>query len=341
MNKECPKCGNDMTLNVITNTWDCSKCGNQLEEETTMQEQETKEEVLDIEEDNTISSNSNDNSNCLYHCNNCNISFIGKDVDKCFICSGELDKDNINIQYDKYIDFKLDLGDAINNYKRKLLIKLLCPISFRSKKAINRIKGVYLPMYMFDSSVDGDVVFNASDVNVLDTSKKEKRMNYYKVVCNGHFDYDNVVINGSAKFNNNVIDKIDDYDYSNIEEIKEFDLGDKVIYKEDCDEYSVFDRVKKRCFNNSVKLMNDLVNRSKSKVADNKLDFKYDEKGIVLVPVYLLVNKYKDKTYYYVMNGQNGNTYINTPIGIIETIVLSVTLFVVLFLIMLLIAMFV
>ena len=55
-------------------------------------------------------------------------------------------------------------------------------------------------MYMFDTKLDGNVVFNASDVNVLDVSKKDKKVDYYKVTCKGHFDYENVMINGSNKF---------------------------------------------------------------------------------------------------------------------------------------------
>lgn len=331
MNKTCPKCGEKMTLNVITNTWDCEKCGYQMNDE----EENNTEEVLEIEEDNN---NESDNTFTLCHCENCNFSFIGDNIDKCFICDSELTKSNTTISYSKYIDFKLDLGDAIHNYKRKLNLRLLCPINFRSKKAIKKIKGIFIPMSIFDTSLDGDVVFNASDVNVLDASKKDKKMQYYKVVCNGHFDYNDVLINMSNKYGNNLLEKIDNYDYNELKEINELNLGEKIIYKEDSDEYGIFDRLKNRCINNSVKLMSELVNHTKKKVVDNKLDFKYDRKGIILVPIYVLMNKYKGKEYYYIMNGQNGNTYIKTPIGIIETIVFSILLFIILFAIMMLVA---
>ena len=332
MNKTCPKCGEKMTLNVITNTWDCENCGNQMND---AEEQEVveAEEVVEEQEDNTQFS--------LCHCDKCDFSFIGENINNCFICNSELTKSNTTISYSKYIDYKLDLGDAIHNYKRKLRFKLLCPFSFRGKKAIKRITGVFIPMSLFDTSLDGEVVFNASDVNVLDTSKKEKKMQYYKTVCSGHFDYNDVLINLSSKFGNSIIEKIDDYNYDELKEINELNLGEKVIYREDCDEYGVFDRLKNRCVNNSVKLMSELVNHSKKKVIDNKLDFKYDKKGIVLLPVYVLTNEYKGKTYYYIMNGQNGNTYIETPIGIVETIVFSVLLFSILFAVMILIAMYI
>ena len=350
MNKTCPKCGEKMTLNVITNTWDCENCGNQVNDDE--QEIVDTEEELDITDDkdidnsddkeinNDIDNNLNNQFN-LYHCDNCNVSFVGENVDKCFICGGELTSSKTSISYSKYIDFKLDLGDAIHNYKRKLTFKLLCPFSFRRKNTLNRIKGVFIPMSLFDTSLDGDVIFNASDINVLDSSKKNKKMQYYKVVCNGHFDYNDVLINMSSKYGNNLLEKIDDFDYNELKEINELSLGEKVIYKEDCDEYSIFDRLKNRCVNNSVKLMSDLVNHTKKKVVENKLDFKYDKKGVVLVPVYVLTNKYKDKEYYYIMNGQNGNTYIKTPIGIIETVIFSILLFAILFAIMMLIAMFI
>ena len=56
--------------------------------------------------------------------------------------------------------------------------------------------------------------------------------------------------------------------------------------------------------------------------------------------MYILTNKYKDKTYYYVMNGQNGNTYIDVPIGVVETIIFSILLLVLSFSIMLLVALY-
>ena len=196
-------------------------------------------------------------------------------------------------------------------------------------------------MYMFDTKLDGNVVFNASDVNVLDVSKKDKKVDYYKVTCKGHFDYENVMINGSNKFKNNIIEKIDNYNYEDIKNMDEFNLENNIIYKEDCDEYNIFDRLKKRCSNSSVKLMTEVIEHNKKSVLNNELDFNYTEKGIILIPMYILTNKYKDKTYYYIMNGQNGNTYIDAPIGIIETIVFSILLFVLLFSIMLLVALFI
>ena len=344
MNKTCPKCGNNMILNVITNTWDCENCGYQVnEDEQDIVEEKEELEVTDNKKEEVIENNDNniDTQFNLYHCDKCNVSFIGENLDKCFVCSGELTNSNTTINYSKYIDFKLDLGDAIHNYKRKLLFRLLCPFSFRRKVTLNRIKGVYIPMSMFDTSLDGDVIFNASDVSVLDSSKKEKKMHYYKIVCNGHFDYNDVLINMSNMYNNNLLEKIDNFDYNEMKDITELSLGEKVIYKEDTDEYGIFERLKNRCVNNSVKLMSELVNHTKKKVVDNKLDFKYDSKGIVLVPIYVLTNRYKGKEYYYIMNGQNGNTYIKTPIGVLETVIFSIVVFSILFAIMMLVAMFI
>ena len=349
MINKCPKCGSKMTLNVITSTWDCEKCGFQTEDtvDFSMDNELETEEDNAIEEENTmVEDNSFEEENhtegdlILNHCSNCNFSFIGDNIDKCFVCNGDLEKSSIDINYSKYLDYKLDLGDAIHNYKRKLTFRFLCPFSFRGKKTLNRLKGVFIPMYSYDTSLDGEVVFNASDINVLDTSKKEKSMQYFKVVCKGHFDYKDVLINASSKFNNSILEKIDDFDYKELKDINELVLGEKLIYKDDCEDSSILERLKNRCVNNSVRLMDELVNHTKKKVVDNGLDFKYDSKGIILVPVYVLTNKYKGKTYYYIMNGQNGNTYIKTPIGIIETIVFSVLLFSILFAIMMLIAMY-
>ena len=347
MNKECPKCGNIMTFNVITNTLDCTECGFQIDDDediistsNSIEENQLEEEmIIDSEEEiEELSSSENETDFILYHCDDCNISFIGKNVDKCFICGSFLNKTTINNNYSKYIDFKLNLSDAIHNYKKHLVLKLLCPLKFRSNNTIKRIKGIYVPMYLFDVSLDGDVVFNASDINILDSSKSSKNIQYYKTICNGHFDYNNVLINASSIINNGILEKIDDFDYNELKEIETLELNDKVIYKEDCDEYNIYDRLKNRCSNNSVKLMGELVNHAKKKVVENKLVFNNDKKGIILVPVYFLINEYKGREYYYIMNGQNGNTYIKTPIGIIETIVFSILLFVILFVLMLLIA---
>lgn len=323
MDKDCPKCGKKMVFNTITNTWDCSneECRNQ--------------EEGPIEENEEI-----DNNYYLYHCEQCNMSFIGKNINSCFVCNNSLEKEIIDIDYKGFIEFKLNRKDAIHNYKRKLLTKLLCPISFRRKKNIDRLKGIYLPMYMFDTRLDGNVVFNASDINLLDISKKDTKVNYYKVTCKGHFDYENVMINGSSKFKNNLIEKIDNYNYEDIKGMDEFNIENNIIYKEDCDEYNIFERLKKRCNNSSVKLMSEVVEHNKKNVLNNDLDFNYTEKGIILIPMYILTNKYKDKKYFYIMNGQNGNTYIDAPIGIVETIIFSILLFVLSFSIMLLAALY-
>ena len=334
MNRKCPECNGNMTLDVITNTWVCSDCDSQFEDE----EFEETETEIDEEMDNNDNKITGDYT--INHCSNCNFSFIGDNIDKCFICNSSLNKEKTDIDYSKFIDFNLNIGDAIHNYKKHLKFRLLVPYNFRKKRTLKRIMGVYVPMYLYDAQADGDVVFNASDVNVLDTSKKEKNITYFKVVCNGHFDFENVLINGSTKINNTILEKIDNFDYSKLKEFNEFSLVDKTIYKEDCDDENIFDRLKNRCINSSVKLMNELVNHSKSKVVDNQLDFKHEKKGIILVPVYFLINKYRNKDYYYIMNAQNGNTYIKTPIGIIETIIFGLLIFTISFAIMMLVAFF-
>ena len=341
MNRGCPKCGNMMTLNVITNTWDCTECGFQVDDTENLNVISNEDDnYLNEIDSNIIDENKNKKNNnfTLYHCEKCNISFIGENINNCFMCNSILNKNSINIDYSKYIDFKLNLRDAIHNYKRKLSLKLLCPFIFRNKKTISKIKGVFIPFYLFDTRLDGDVVFYASDVDVLDLSKTDKKIQYFKVVCKGHFDYNDVLINGSNKIKNSILEKIDNYDYNDLKEIDSLKLDEKIILKEDYDEYQIFDRLKNRCNNSSVKLMSDLVNHVKKKVVDNKLDFQYEKKGIILVPAYILNVKYKNKEYTYIMNGQNGNTYIKTPIGIVETIVFSIVLFTLLFAIMLLIA---
>ena len=56
------------------------------------------------------------------------------------------------------------------------------------------------------------------------------------------------------------------------------------------------------------------------KLKSDKTSINFENTRKVLVPIYLLNVVYKGKDYTYIMNGQNGKSYINLPIGKFETI---------------------
>ena len=151
--------------------------------------------------------------------------------------------------------------------------------------------------------------------------------------------YDRVPADGSKRFDDSIMDSIEPFDYS---ELKEFDysyLSGFLSEKYDVSTEEAFSRAESRIQNTSKqKLQSTILGYTSVNVNDFFSNLNNVSNEYVLLPVWLLNTKYKDKLYTFAMNGQTGKFIGNIPVSpkklIIKSLIIFLLLNIIIFLIM-------
>ena len=105
-----------------------------------------------------------------------------------------------DLKPDLVIPFKYDKKAAIaalnNHYKGKLLL----PKIFKDQNHIREIKGLYVPVWLFDTDADAHVRYRASRIRTWsDSQYRYTETSYYAITRAGRIGFENVPVDGSTK----------------------------------------------------------------------------------------------------------------------------------------------
>ena len=218
---------------------------------------------------------------------------------------------------DYVIPFKLSKEAAIAELKRHYKGKLLLPKTFLAENHVQEIKGVYVPFWLFDGQVLADITYKAERVHT-------HRSGDYRVITTEHYDvwrkatvpFSRVPVDGASKMPDAYMDAIEPFDYN---ELKPFSLSylpgflaDRYdVSREECN-----DRVQNRCQTSAKQAVGNTVHGYTSCIPVREdMDFRIDGCQYVLLPVWLLSTRWKDKNYLFAMNGQTGKMVGELPIS--------------------------
>lgn len=279
-----------------------------------------------------------------YHCSNCNASFFtsGKNTfNNCILCkSSELEKDEFSVNKSiKIIPFKKEYKDAVADYNKKVKFNPLVPIEFKKKKNFATLQKIYVPTLITNISMKGDIEFVGAEKGntYKDTVLENKK---YDIVQKVDFNYTDVLLKISSKVDDDVFNIISNYDYFNTVDIDSDYFDDSYYLNEDISLNDISSNGKDNVLGHAMKLIRNNVKHSMKKVKKDSTIVKFENTRELLVPVYVLKVKYKNKDYTYIMNGESGKSYIDLPISTMNIIIVSIISFILIFLIAFLISYF-
>ena len=105
-----------------------------------------------------------------------------------------------NLKPDLVIPFKYDKKAAVaalqNHYKGKVLL----PKVFKDQNHIREVKGLYVPVWLFDTDADAHVRYKTTRVHCWsDGNYDYTETSHYLVVRAGGIGFENVPVDGSSK----------------------------------------------------------------------------------------------------------------------------------------------
>ena len=331
----CPNCGAKLDYNAKLKKWKCKYC----EGEFTLEELKEKnnaasdvnnekpvEEVEEVTEEETKKKNKKEEEPqdyVNYTCQNCGAQIIADEQTAATFCvycgNTAILKNKLSDKFhpDWIIPFKKEEAVAKEAFKNLSKGRPLCPTEFTDLKNIEKIKGVYIPFWLFDYETQGVLVCKGTNVRswtVGDTRYTETK--YYDLVRAGSMKFNRVPKDGSTRFDDNIMDSIEPFNYEELEEYNHAYLSGFFAEKYDVEPEVASKDAAQRAVNTAT---NEMYADSNGvcltkRIEQNTIQAKETKKEYVLLPVYMVNVKYNGKMYPFAMNGQTGEFIGDIPV---------------------------
>lgn len=217
---------------------------------------------------------------------------------------------------DLVVPFKLTREEAVAALGQHLKGKPLLPKLFKDQNRVEKIQGLYVPFWLFDTGVEADIRYRATRVrHWSDSNYNYTRTSYFSLLRSGQMAFDNVPVDGSEKMDNALMESIEPYDMTQAVDFQTAYLAGYLADKfdvaaDDC-KTRANDRIRtstERFFaSTAVGYSTVFPEHSNIRLSGGKVRY-------ALLPVWLLTTRYRDKVYTFAMNGQTGKMVGNLPI---------------------------
>lgn len=328
---KCPSCGSTLAYIPDKGKLICSSCGNEYDLET-MQAFNDSEDAHSKGFDwssyrNDFKDNEHLDDTNIYICKSCGATI---ETDKstaamaCPYCGNNVildDKLKGGLKPNAIIPFKItskELPEAVKKFYAK---KKLLPRGFFDENKIGKIQGVYIPFWLYDCKINGNIMLNATRVRTYRQGDYDcTETSFYLLQRDGEMSFSRIPVDASEKADNDLMDSIEPFNYSELVDFDKAYLSGYLAERFDTDPDKEIDRatlrMKHSCEQEFKKTAPTYttVSIKSSNVKVENASVKY-----ALLPVYLLNCKYKDKEYRYAINGQTGKVVGELPISIGKT----------------------
>jgi DNA-directed RNA polymerase subunit RPC12/RpoP len=336
---KCLNCGGELNWDPASQKLKCPYCGSEFDLSVFEQKEEkAKQDIRDKTYEKGASAEesgqtrSTDDTEVrpedlrVYKCSVCGAEVI---TDKttvatsCAFCGNPVIlEENLDTQFhpDAIIPFRISREEIKGLYTQYLKSRPFTPRDFYTDAHIQKIKGIYVPFWLYDMPMEGQLhgtgerVSSYSDSNYIYT-----KHDVFEVEREGTLQIDSLPVDASSKMPDEAVDSIEPFDYKDLAPFKMAYMPGFFAERYDEDASFCSSRALKRAGQTTVEMLRGTVTGYSSvTVTGSSTGVLGGEKGVrsryVLMPVYLLYTKYKGKDYLFSMNGQTGKAVGNVPI---------------------------
>ena len=220
-----------------------------------------------------------------------------------------------NLKPDLVIPFKYDKKAAVaalqNHYKGKVLL----PKVFKDQNHIREVKGLYVPVWLFDTDADAHVRYKTTRVHCWsDGNYDYTETSHYLVVRAGGIGFENVPVDGSSKMDDALMESIEPYDLTGAVDFQTAYLSGYLADKYDVDSETSIERANERIRQSTEDAFASTVVGYTSVVPMNSnINLHNGQVRYALYPVWILNTVWNGEKFTFAMNGQTGKMAGNLP----------------------------
>ena len=221
-----------------------------------------------------------------------------------------------DLKPDLVIPFKLDKKAAMEALKRHYSGKRLLPRVFADENHLREIKGVYVPVWLFDADAQADLRWKAtrtrtwSDSNYIYTETQ-----HYSVIRGGTIGFHRVPVDGSSKMDDALMESIEPFDFSETVDFQTAYLSGFLADKYDVNSEQSVDRANERVRRSTEEAFTATVGGYSTMIpVSSHVNLQNGAAKYALYPVWLLTTEWQGKNYIFAMNGQTGKFVGDLPL---------------------------
>ena len=217
---------------------------------------------------------------------------------------------------DYVIPFRLDKRAAVEALSKHYGGKRLLPKIFKDENHIDEVKGVYVPVWLFDADVNANIRYKATKTRSWsDNDYDYTETAYYSVVRGGSIGFEKVPVEGSSKMDGTLMESIEPFDFSGAVDFQTAYLAGYLADKYDVDAEQSIGRANERIEKSTQNAFDSTVRGydSKQRVSAS-IDLSNGSFKYALYPVWLLNTTWNGKKYTFAMNGQTGKFVGDLPV---------------------------
>ena len=183
-------------------------------------------------------------------------------------------------------------------------------------KAIDEIKAMYVPCWLYDANISASASFNCEKVrHYSDNDYDYKEIEYYNVFRRANMDFENVPVDGSTKIDSKLIESIEPFDIKDAQSFNTSYLAGYMAEKYNIDEYESANRANQRIENSAMgQLESSILGYSNVTLASSQISLLNGRVKYALLPVWFLITTYHNQQYIFAMNGQTGKFVGDLPV---------------------------
>ena len=216
---------------------------------------------------------------------------------------------------DLVIPFKHDKQDAIaalqNHYKGKVLL----PKVFKDENHIKEVKGLYVPVWLFDTDADALVRYRATRTRFWsDSNYNYTETRYYSVTRAGGIGFANVPVDGSTKMDDALMESIEPYHIEDAVDFQTAYLSGFLADKYDVSAQDSIDRANQRIKQSTEDAFaSTVVGYTSVTPLSSNIQLQNGRARYALYPVWILSTQWNGQNFTFAMNGQTGKVAGDLP----------------------------
>lgn len=312
---KCLSCKAGLEFDPPSQKWKCHYCFSEFTKEQ-LDAKQKEEESLDEDMPDLDS----------YHCSNCGAELItDKTVSAthCLFCkSPAVIKSRFSGRFKpRYvIPFKLTKDQAKELYRTWIKKHLFAPTEFKLQEEIDKITGIYAPFWLFDCKTDGSIEGQGTRVTSWRQGDyRYTNTKYFRVARRGKAEYEKIPVDASKKLDDMLMHLIEPYNYNDLTDFSMQYMTGFMAEKYDVESSDAQQTMKQRVDQYMEARLRETISGYTSYSTTSKQVLVLDVKdNYALMPVYLLVNKYKGKEHIFIVNGQTGKVVGDAPISFLK-----------------------
>ena len=216
---------------------------------------------------------------------------------------------------DLVIPFKVDKKSAIaalqNHYKGKLLL----PKVFKDQNHIKEVKGLYVPVWLFDTDADAFVRYKATRTRTWsDSQYRYTETSHYSVTRGGGIGFENVPVDGSTKMDDTLMESIEPFNIGDAVDFQTAYLSGFLADKYDVDAEASIARANERIKSSTEDVFASTVQGYTSVVpVSSTINLQNGRARYALYPVWILNTQWNGQKFTFGINGQTGKIAGDLP----------------------------